>query len=58
MLEAVKGTTSPNSPIDATFTTASAGGDISDPFGTEGLFAAIKSRGNVTTEDTSEPLIS
>jgi len=49
MLEAVKGTTTPNSPIDATMTTASAGGDISDPFGSEGLFAAVASRGNVTT---------
>ena len=53
MLEAVKGTTSPNSNIDATWTGSApgggAGGNIQNPFGTEGLFAAIKSRGNVTT---------
>jgi hypothetical protein len=51
MLEVVKGTTSPNSNIDATFTgtAAQASNDISDPFGSEGLFAAIKSRGNITT---------
>jgi hypothetical protein len=51
MLEAVKGTTSPDSNIDVTFTgaAAQAGNDISDPFGSEGLFAAIESRGNVTS---------
>jgi hypothetical protein len=51
MLEVVKGTTSPNSNIDATFTgtAAQAGNDINNPFGSEGLFAAIKSRGNITT---------
>ena len=51
MLEAVKGTTSPDSNIDVTFTgaAAQASNDINDPFGSEGLFAAIKSRGNITT---------
>jgi hypothetical protein len=51
MLEVVKGTTSPDSNIDVTFTgtAAQAGNDINNPFGSEGLFAAIKSRGNITT---------
>jgi hypothetical protein len=46
MLEAVLGTTSPNSPIDAATTLETS---MQNPFGTEGLFAAVASRGNVST---------